>query len=185
MKEKVIKNKYINYHPESNTFKKIDYNSWYFYPGDVDGIRVMTAVRIFDLESAIENCKGNKNAISNTISSVSYSYNSFEFNGRQEYGSICAYVECTPEQAKEDNDYTNGGFTYGSFNEETGICDLYKFEFPDGTKATEGKVIVGWDYNHGWDKDSDKDDAESDIFRFCCKLLGKEIKNNIVSIYEE
>jgi len=174
-------NNRINYHEKDNTVKTSEDMSWYFYPGDIDGIRVMVAVRIFDLKSAVEKCKGDKDSIACVYHCASCAYNRFIFDDKIAYGSVCAYVECTPEQATEKNDYSNGGYTYCSFDEETQEYKDYRFEFPDGTKATEDKVIVGWDYNHGWDKDSDKDDAESDIFRFCCKLFGKEIKNNITA----
>lgn len=69
-------------------------------------------------------------------------------------GVYCGYVEIRPEICDRilyNSLYIKG--TLGYFEWKDGVRggeEVPYTEFPDGTPAKEGMIVIGWDYNHSW-----------------------------------
>lgn len=84
-------------------------------------------------------------------------------------GHFCAYVECEQEDANHLEDFVHWGYTWYDFDK----CydgTIGATGFPDGTKAAEGMVVVGWDYHHYGDYHWDYEEIVEEVHTYIDEL---------------
>lgn len=139
--------------------------TWYFHFAQIDGINAMMAVCVnADDIYALKKEDYKKYECLRSYCQI------FDYGGKTVFGHVCAYVECTSHIEDVMNcEHMNGGCTYQKHDKEHDTWVSHT-EFPDGTKAQEGNIVVGWDYNHGWDEGSGTYEAERDICAFIADM---------------
>ena len=141
---------------------------------------------IGDWKITYDTYKGIKYAISSRrtsekITSVTPIIRDTRMGGYCGPGHFCAYVECEQEDARRLEDFAHGGYTWAddvARHADDSERYISSTEFPDGTEAAEGMVVVGWDYCHGGDYYWTNDEVFNEIKDFINELWkGKNVEN--------